>query len=288
MQIIMAIVVGLSMIPYLRFETTFLQHFDAFAWRQQRIDMQAEQLAISPWAIRQNEINGLKSVFIQSIIAQSKAAIAFGLFALCSYLTCLVNLLDAFVLPAVIFFQFSSSNSRNADTANNITAVSVYVSMIQGWFITVNWGIGQGFSQVWIVGQRVVVGVQSLKTLKSSVPDVSPHHGDHPHITVATSVQSDSLAKDTKRRGGNEQQNTLSINHLDVLVYDRHHIGNMLIKDLTFSLPHDKNLLIRGSSGCGKSQLLRLLAGLLPLQGSSSKSIYFSLPTSVSDQRFIA
>lgn len=247
--------------PYYRASVNFENSFALFTNAQKRIDLQAEQIALSDRGIVEIEQNQLRSKLDTSVRAQQHSGCYYGLLVACSVLGNWSSTIINYAIPSAIFFHLTTEPT--ASQAASIIALTVYTGYLQSNLAVFN-SHGQPFSQVWTIGRRIAQNLgknQRSRTLFIVYSFISEQL-----VTLRKLHRDLRLAEVSSRRRvevhptNDFRQLSLSLNNVDVCIPTA--AASVLIRSLSFSLKPSSSLIITGASGCGKSSLLRLLAGL--------------------------
>ena len=138
--------------PFYRANVLYENSFALLTNAQKRIDMQAEQIALSDQSVIGIEHNQLKSKLDTSIKAQKRSGIFYGILVACSVLGNWSNTIINYAIPSLIFFHFMANPT--ASEAASIITLTVYTGYLQSNLAVFN-SHGQPFSQVWTIGQRI-------------------------------------------------------------------------------------------------------------------------------------
>lgn len=146
--------------PFYRSNVRYENSFALLTNAQKRIDMQAEQIALSDQSIIGIEHNQLKSKLDTSIKAQKRSGIFYGILVACSVLGNWSNTIINYAIPSLIFFHFMANPT--ASEAASIITLTVYTGYLQSNLAVFN-SHGQPFSQVWTIGQRIAQNLGKRK-----------------------------------------------------------------------------------------------------------------------------
>ncbi|CAF1301776.1 unnamed protein product [Adineta ricciae] len=243
-QIFISLLIMVAVQPYFRANVLFENSFALFTNAQKRIDLQAEQIALSDRGVMDIEHKQLRSKLNESIRAQQRSGFFYGLLVACSVLGNWSNTIINYGIPSMIYFHWSP-NATTAEAAS-IIALTVYTGYLQGNLAVFN-SHGQPFSQVLAAGRRIAQNLEQMVRLRES------------HYQARLSEMLCNRRIEIKSNNTN-QQALLSLNNVNVCLPTDP--LSILIRGLSFALNSSSSLVITGPSGCGKSSLLRLLAGL--------------------------
>ena len=138
--------------PYYRTSVNFENSFALFTNAQKRIDLQAEQIALSDRGIVEIEQSQLRSKLDTSVRAQQHSGCYYGLLVACSVLGNWSSTIINYAIPSAIFFHLTAEPT--ASQAASIIALTVYTGYLQSNLAVFN-SHGQPFSQVWTIGRRI-------------------------------------------------------------------------------------------------------------------------------------
>ena len=253
-QVLTSSLILCSIVPYYRANVDYENSFSLLINAQKRVDVQSEQIALSDQLVIDIEQKELQSKLDQSIKAQKRAAYFYGLLAGCSVFGNWSSTIINYAIPSLIFFHFSS-NPTSSEAASIIT-LTLFTEYLQSNLAVFN-SHGQPFSQVWTIGRRICQNFgkntfrgEDTKNFIFIIEELKKLREYHRQLRLEEFSSGRRIEKD----------NSLMINKVDVCIPSSP--SHILIKSLSFSLKQSSSLMITGSSGCGKSSLLRLLAGL--------------------------
>ena len=138
--------------PYYRSNVKYENSFALFTNAQKRIDLQAEQIALSDQSIINIEQNQLQSKLDASIREQKHSAWFYGLLVACSVLGNWSNTIINYGIPSLIFLHLTSEPTTGQ--AASIITLTVYTAYAQSNLAVFN-SHGQPFSQIWTIGRRI-------------------------------------------------------------------------------------------------------------------------------------
>ena len=138
--------------PYYRTSMKFENSFALFTNAQKRIDLQAEQIALSDRGIVDIEQGQLRSKLDKSVRAQQRSGCFYGLLVACSVLGNWSSTIINYAIPSAIFFHLTPDPT--ASQAASIIALTVYTGYLQSNLAVFN-SHGQPISQVWTIGRRI-------------------------------------------------------------------------------------------------------------------------------------
>lgn len=250
--------------PQFRANIRFENSFTFLSNAQKRIDLQAEQIALSDRGVVDVELAQLRSKLDTSIRAQRRSGFFYGLLVTCSVLGNWSSIIINYGIPSLIFFHFTKNPS--ATDAASIIALTVYTSYLQSNLAVFN-SHGQPLSQIWTLARRIAQNLGEWKAeLTSRHAEVLSHRfveqlvAQRQQHYVSRSTELTSGRRIEINPDNNSQQVLLALNNVNVCIPTNP--SSVLIRALSFSLRASSSLIITGPSGCGKSSLLRLLAGL--------------------------
>lgn len=151
-QLLISLLILCAIRPYYRAGVRFENSFALFSNAQKRIDLQAEQIALSDRGIIDIEHAQLRGKLDASIRAQKHSGCFYGLLVACSVLGNWSSTIINYGIPSVIFFHLTAQPS--ASGAASIIALTVYTGYLQSNLAVFN-SHGQPFSQVWTIGRRI-------------------------------------------------------------------------------------------------------------------------------------
>lgn len=266
-QLVLAVLVGVALLPYLHYWRTFVDSNAAYMVEQQRLDMQAESFCLSPRATRHTERDSLNQKFSKALQHQKQAALSYGIFVFFSMLSLWFANIISFLIPSIVYFYFTESGSQTSSSASRVLKLATFASFLQSSFISLNYGLGQPWSQVYTLGKRISITVNRLNDLQLLWGEAheSQFEGVSPRRSYLDGGDSfDGAVCDTGNNILTMQCAEVSV-ALPGIESGAEDCTRTLIKGIHFSLSTGQNLLISGLSGCGKSELLRLLAGVRPV-----------------------
>ncbi|UJR27951.1 hypothetical protein I4U23_009210 [Adineta vaga] len=255
-QLFSSLLIILAIQPYFRANIRFENSFTLFANAQKRIDLQAEQIALSDRGVIDIEQTQLQSKLDANIHEQQRSGCFYGLLVACSILGNWSSTIINYGIPSLIFFHLTS-NALPTD-ASSIIALTVYTGYLQGNLAVFN-SHGQPFSQVLTIGRRIAQNLEQMIRLREL----------HYETRLSEILSGRRIEINPNN---NNQQILLTLNNVNVSLPTNP--SSILIRALSFSLHSSSSLIITGPSGCGKSSLLRLLAGL-QYNLTDNSSIYF-------------
>jgi hypothetical protein len=138
--------------PYYRANVQYENSFALFTNAQKRIDLQAEQIALSDRGVIDIEQSQLNSKLDTSIHAQQRSSYFYGLLVACSVLGNWSNTIINYAIPSAIFFHLTTEPA--VLQAASIVTLTVYTVYLQANSAVFN-SHGQPFSQVWTIGRRI-------------------------------------------------------------------------------------------------------------------------------------
>ncbi|CAF1327702.1 unnamed protein product, partial [Didymodactylos carnosus] len=247
-QLFFSIITFFITIPYHRSNLKFENLFTLFINQQKRIDLQAEQIALSDQNVIDVEQKNLIEKLDQSVNAQYISGRWYGLLAGCSALCNWSGTIINYAVPAFIYFHLNGSNIT-PEQATNILTLTVYSSYLQGKLSNLN-SYGPPWSQIWTLGTKISATLDQLRSISNL-----HHHLSTQELSLSRRLYITSPSSPI----------TLSLFNVDIRIpsTDVSSVSSLiLVKHLNFTLTNDSSLIITGSSGCGKSTLIRLLAGL--------------------------
>ncbi len=260
-QLVITVLILCAIGPYYRANFHYENSFALFTNAQKRIDLQAEQIALSDQCVIDIEQSQLKSKLHASVKAQKYSGYFYGVLVACSVLGNWSNTIINYAIPSAIFFHLTPEPT--AVQAASIIALTVYTGYLQANLAVFN-SHGQPFSQVWTIGKRIAQNLGKIKVrlFSNMIRDFSleqlmtlrQFHRDLRSAELSSERRIEINPHD------NFQQTSLTLNNINVCIPSPP--STVLIRSLSFSLHFPSSLIITGSSGCGKSSLLRLLAGL--------------------------
>lgn len=159
-QLFISLLIICVITPYYRAGIKFENSFALLTNAQKRIDLQAEQIALSDRAIIDIEHAQLRTKLNASIEAQQYSGYFYGLLVACSVLGNWSSTIINYGIPSLIFFHLTHEST--ASQAASIIALTVYTGYLQSNLAVFN-SHGQPFSQVWTIGRRIAqnLGKQS-------------------------------------------------------------------------------------------------------------------------------
>jgi ATP-binding cassette, subfamily D (ALD), peroxisomal long-chain fatty acid import protein len=107
-----------------------------------------------------------------------------------------------------------------------------------------------------------------VSALLDVMEDVTAGHFEKKLVSSASTAENAAVL-----RGRGQVEESEAIEFTDVPIVSPN--GDILVKQLTFSIQPGDHLLIVGPNGCGKSSLFRILGGLWPVYGGSVKKPKF-------------
>src|SRR5271156_1090276 len=107
-----------------------------------------------------------------------------------------------------------------------------------------------------------------VSALLDVMEDVAAGHFEK---NLVSSASTEENAAVLRGRGQVEESETIEFTNVPIVSPN----GDILVKQLTFSIQPGDHLLIVGPNGCGKSSLFRILGGLWPVYGGSVKKPKF-------------
>lgn len=151
-QLFTSLLIGCSIIPYYRTNLQYENSFSLLSNAQKRLDIQSEQIALSDQSVINIERDYLQSKLEQSIKAQKRVGLFYGLLAGCSVLGNWSSTIINYAIPSFLFFHLT--NNSTPSEASNMIALTIYTGYLQSTLAGFN-SHGQPFAQIWTIGRRI-------------------------------------------------------------------------------------------------------------------------------------
>jgi len=155
-QIIFLTITILTIIPYTKINRNFENTFTSFVNQQKRVDLQAEQIALSDLDVVDIEKTQLKEKLDKSVYVQCYAACYYGLLVGISVLANWSSTLINCAIPAGLYFHVIP-NVTPGEAATIIT-LTVYSRYLQKNLAALN-SYGQCWSQIRTLTNRIAMNL---------------------------------------------------------------------------------------------------------------------------------
>ena len=165
-QLFTSLLIICAIIPYYRANVKYENSFALLANAQKRLDLQAEQIALSDRSIIEIEQSQLQSKLDASIRAQRRSGCFYGLLAACSVLGNWSGTIVKYAIPALIYFHLTAQPT--ALEASSIVTLTVYTGYLRGNLATFN-SHGQPFSHFWTTARRICRNLGEEKVIYEKI-----------------------------------------------------------------------------------------------------------------------